>query len=77
MTPLASASLWDVWDDLHTARNNACWPSATCGVSRSSRATKPLGELLDKSTADVVSRDMNSVSNAENDERTLGREGQA
>ena len=60
--------LWLVGDNLHPPRD---WASGAAGagcVSRCSRAAKTLGQLLDKSIANVVSRDMNCVRNAEHNQ---------
>lgn len=77
MTPLATTSLRDVWNNLHSTWNNASGQTSTSGVCRGGRATESLGQLLDESTADIVCRNVDRISNTEDNERTLSGQGKA
>lgn len=63
--------------NLHTARNRSGRSTASGRVRGGSRAAKTVIELLEKSAANVVSGDVDSVSDSHNNQRALTRHGQA
>ena len=65
-----------IWNNLHATRNNTGGTTASGSVSRGGGATEALGQLLDKSAADIESSYVNGVSNAKYDQRTLRRQWQ-
>lgn len=74
---LAADWLRNIRDDLHTTRDSSSRTTATCGVRRSSRPAKTIGELLDQSNGDVVSGNVDCIRNTEDYEGTLRRQGKA
>jgi hypothetical protein len=74
---LAASMLGSVRDDLHTTGNDALRTSVTDSISRSGRASEAFGQLLDESAANIISGNVNSVSNTEDHKRTLCGQGQA
>lgn len=77
MTILASSRLRHVRDDLHTAGNDASRSSTSSSIRRSCWATEALGQLLHKRLSNIVSSNVHSICDTENDERSFGGEGQA
>lgn len=71
-SPLSTSRLRNIRDHLHTSRHNTCRSAAACSVGRSCGASEALSQLLDKSTADIVCCDVDSICYTQNNERTLG-----
>ena len=65
MTVLTARWLRYVWYNLHTTRNDTSRPSAACCIRRCRRASKALGELLHEGLSNVVSSNVNSIGNTE------------
>lgn len=76
MTVLTSCGLRDVWNDLHTAGNNACWSSTSGSISGCSWAAEAFCELLNQGLAHVVGCNVDGVSNAKDYQRALSGEGE-
>ncbi len=74
---LSTCWLGHVWHDLHAARNHAGRPSTTCCISGCRWSAKSLSQLFHKCLPDVVGSNMDSVCDAKNDKRPLGRQSQA
>jgi hypothetical protein len=68
VTHLAASVLGNVRDDLHAARHNALRTTVTNSVSRSSWAAKALSQLLHEGATNVVSSDVNGVSDTKDHE---------
>lgn len=77
MTILASSRLRHVRDDLHTAGNDTSRSSASSSIRRSCWATEALGQLLHKRLSNIVSSNVHSICDTENDERSFCGERQA
>ena len=71
MTILASSRLRHIRDNLHTAGNDASRSSTSSGIRRSCGTTEALGQLLYKCLSDVISSNMHSICDTENDERSF------
>lgn len=66
-----------IGNDLHAARDGAGWGTTARGVGRGGRAPETLIQLLQESASDIVGCNVNSVSDAHNDERPFTRHGKA
>lgn len=75
--PLAASGLGNVRHHLHATRNNSSGATAASSICRCSRTTESLRQLLNQGAAHVVCCDVNSISNTENDQRTLRGQRQA
>jgi hypothetical protein len=65
MAILTTSGLWDIRDNLHTARHCTSRATAASGISRGCRTSKALSELLDEGYGDVVGSDVDRIGNAE------------
>lgn len=63
--------LRNIRHDLHTAGHDTLRPTVANSISRSSGASKALGQLLDKCAANIVGGNVNSVSDTKHHERAL------
>lgn len=70
----ASRRVWDVWDNLHAAWDNASWAAAAGSVGGCGWAAETGGELLEESGGDIVGGDVDGVCDTEDDEGPLRRE---
>ena len=75
MTVLTSCGLRDVWNNLHTTGNDACWSSTAGSISGCGWAAEAFCELLNQGLAHVVGRNVDSVSNTKDYKRAFGGEG--
>ena len=72
LTEVAASGLRGVWDHLHTTRDDGSRPTASRGISRGRGAAETFVKLLEKSTAYIVSCDMDSVGDTGDTQDTLG-----
>jgi hypothetical protein len=73
---LTSSWLGNVWLNRHAARDNVGSHTATGRILRRGGSTESLGQLLDQSLGNIVHSNVHSVSNTQNDQRTLARVGE-
>jgi hypothetical protein len=74
---LTGSGLRAVRDDLHAARDGPSGRAASSGIGRGSRSAKTIVQLFEESAANIVSGNMNSVSNTHDYERAFAGHGQA
>lgn len=60
---LTTCGLRNIWDDLHASWNNASRSATSGSVSRSCRSAKSFSQLLYKGLSDIISRNMDCISN--------------
>lgn len=71
MTVLAPSGLRNIGHNLHTARNRAGRAATPGRICRSCWSSKALCELLTKCHSNIVSRNVNSISDTKNDKGTF------
>lgn len=77
-SPVVSGSrLGAVWDHLHASGDGASRRAASGCVGRGSGAAKSIVELLEERAADIVSSNVNGISNAHDYERAFAGHGKA
>jgi len=74
---VSASRMGHVRDHLHAARDGTSRATASRSVGGGSRAAEPFVQLLQESAANIVSRNVHSVRNAHDDERSLSGQGKA
>lgn len=74
---VARSRLRAVRHDLHTSRDGTGRSTASGGICRCGRAAESVVELLQKGATHVVSRNVDSIGNTHNHQRSLARHGEA
>ena len=77
MTILTTGRLGNIRNHLHAAGHSPSRTTAPCSVSRGSRSTETLSELLDQGHGNVVRSNVNSIRNTKDNKRALSRQRKA
>jgi hypothetical protein len=76
VTHLSTNLLGNIWDNLHTTRNNALRSAVAAGVVGCRWASKSFSQLLDKCASNVVCGNVHCIGNTKYNEGTLSRKRQ-
>jgi len=71
MTIVATCRLRNIRDNLHPARDDTSWASAARGIRRCRRSSETFRKLFQEGAGNIISCDMHSVSNSQNDKRAF------
>ena len=77
MAILTASRLRNIGNDLHATRDHTSWTTAPRSIRRCSGTSEPLSELLNQGNSNIVSCNVHSISNTEDNEGTFGRQGKA